>query len=334
MKLRIFALGVICAVCLPGQRARHRFSWQNACFNNPALHYCQGRDFAIKQNKKQNPSTPAAGGGGIANTDTLPDEDVAPSVFSVSAINWRFADPAADTLAAVSFSHLAPSQFGRFVLSVIGADQGLKEADMEKIFDAFSGIDQIAFSMRGDRMLMMVTGCAAECKAPPLEAGWKAAPVGTAMIIGPAESLDEALQRISKDGPVPELARSAGTRQANGDIWIASSGAIPGVTGLQRYSVKASMRSRLTSESIFEFSQTPDGNALEALMAGPGVVSVEKNAVHVKASVEADKVQQSLPEIAGSPLGEFLAALDKSARYLPIHDAKQAKPKIAGLDPR
>jgi hypothetical protein len=236
----------------------------------------------------------------------------------------------------VSFSHLSPSPFARFVLTVLGADQGLKEADMEKIFDAFSGIDQVAFSMRGDRTLMMVTGCGQESKAPVLDAAWKAVPAGAAMLIGPTEAVDEAMQRISGDGPVPELARSAGTRQANGDIWIASSGNIPGMAGLQRYSVKASMRSRLTSESVFEFKQTPDGNALEALMAGPGVVSLERNAVHVKASVEGDKIQQNLPEIAGSPLGEFLAALDKAGRFLPVRDPakQQARPKIAGLDPQ
>ena len=307
------------------------FSWQNACFNNPGLPYCQGRDFAVKPVK---PGKNGSTGGGYGSAPMTADDGL-PSVIGMSGINWRFADPLADSLASVSFNNLSPSPLARFVMSALGANQGLKEANMGPIFDAFSSVDQVALSIRGDQTLIMVTGYSRESTLPALEAGWKSVPNGNTMLIGPAQAVDQAAQRIAADGPLPELARLAAKRQANGDIWVASSIDPEAVkAGAKRLVVTASMRDRLTGDSVFEFSQAPDAKTIEKLPVGPGITSVEGNKVHVKMSVEIDKVQPSLAEIAGTPLGEYLWVLVKAGRYVPARDPAKAlpKPKIAGMD--
>jgi len=335
------AVGFVCAAGVFGQYSSqynrgHRFSWQTACFNNPALPYCQGHDFAIKPVKGRK-----GGASGSSGWDgsTQPDEDVLPSAIVVGGVDWRFADPSADALVTMSFNNIEPSPLAQFVMSAFGASQGVKQADMEKIIQAFSGVQQVALSLRGDQVLMMVSGGSPDAVTPALEPGWKAVPAGTSMLIGPAAQVDLAMQRIIKDDPVPELARSAARRQANGDLWAASIGSAAGPdavkAGAKKIAVTASMRSRLTSDSVFEFGQVPDGNAIGALAAGPGLTSVEGNAVRVKASIEPDKIQQSVPDIAASPLGEALGMMLKAARYIPVGNPAKSlpKPKIAGLDP-
>ena len=105
--------------------------------------------------------------------------------------------------------------------------------------------------------------------------------------------------------------------------------------GAKRLVVTASMRDRLTGDSVFEFSQAPDATKIGTLASGPSVISVDGNKVHVKMAVEIDKVQPSLAEIAVTPLGEYLWVLVKAGgKYVPARDPAKAlpKPKIAGLD--
>ncbi|HXC61313.1 MAG TPA: hypothetical protein VNV63_01445, partial [Nitrospiria bacterium] len=59
---------------------------------------------------------------------SLMAEDAGPSVIGMSGINWRFADPQADSLASASFNNLSPSPLARFVMSALAANQGMKEA--------------------------------------------------------------------------------------------------------------------------------------------------------------------------------------------------------------
>jgi hypothetical protein len=330
VKIRTFVLGLACIASLFGQK---KFSWQNACFNNPGLPYCSGHEFAGKPAKSgKNGSSSESFATG---TTSMAAEDVAPSVIGVSGINWRFADPLADSVASASFNNLEPSPLARFVMSALAANQGLKEANMGPIFDAFSGLDQVAVSIRGDQTLIMVSGCSRESTLPALEDGWKAVPSGNGILIGRAEAVDQAIQRIATDGPLSDLTRLAGKRQANGDIWIASSSDADALkVGAKRLVVTASMRHRLTGESVFEFSQVPDAKTIETLAAGLGIASVDGNKVHVKMSVEIDKVQPSLAEIAGTPLGEYLWVLVRAGRFVPARDPVKAqpKPKILGLD--
>jgi hypothetical protein len=328
VKLRTFALTLALVTSLFGQK---KFSWQNACFNNPGLPYCQGRDFAVKKTKPGKDGST----GNYAGESGLPAEDASPSVIGMSGINWRFADPQADSLASASFNNLSPSPLARFVMSALAANQGMKEASMGPIFDAFSSVDQVAVSIHGEQTLIMVSGSSRESTLPALEAGWKAVHNGNAMLIGPSEAVDQATQRIAADGPLPELARLAAKRQSNGDIWVASSTDADAVkAGAKRLVLTASMRDRLTGDAVFEFSQAPDAKAIDLLPAGPGVTTVDGNKVHVKMSVEIDKVQPELAEIAGTPLGEYLWTLVRAGRYVPARDPAKAlpKPKIAGLD--
>jgi hypothetical protein len=328
VKIRKVALALACIASLFGQK---KFSWQNACFNNPGLPYCQGRDFAVKPTKPGKDGSGGTYGGGTS----LPADDAAPAVIGMSGINWRFADPLADSLVSASFNSLSPSPLARFVMSAVAANQGLKEANMGPIFDAFSSVNQVAVSLRGDQTLIMVSGCSKECSVPALEAGWKALPTDNGMLIGPAEAVDQAAQRIAANGPLPELARSARNLQANGDIWVASSIDPDTVkAGAKRVVVTASVRDRLTGDSVFEFSQAPDAKTIEMLPVGPGIASVEGTKVHVKMSVEIDKVQPNLAEIAVTPLGEYLWVLVKAGQSVPARDPAKAqpKPKIFGLD--
>ncbi len=60
-------------------------------------------------------------------------------------------------------------------MSAFGANLGLKEADMEKMTRAFAGVQQVAISMRGNQILILVTGRSPEASLPALDQGWKAA---------------------------------------------------------------------------------------------------------------------------------------------------------------
>src|SRR5262245_14679180 len=87
MRMRVAALGLLYAANLFGQRGRH-FSWQDACFKNPGLPYCQGKDYAVKNSPKKdprsavrNPSAPASGPLNpsviVVSADSQPPEPVA-----------------------------------------------------------------------------------------------------------------------------------------------------------------------------------------------------------------------------------------------------------------
>ena len=333
MKTTVLALA--CALSLSAQ---HHFSWQNACFNNPALPYCQGHDYAVKRTKpgKGQPAAPAT-----ANTDAVEPmpEDAMPSVITVGGINWRFADPAADALASISFSRLPASPVVLSLLAGLGARQGLTAEGMAKILDALSGVDQIALSIHGNETLVFVSGYPADATPPALEPGWKASPLPNAMLIGPAGAVDQALQRIASDQPLTALARSAGQLQSNGDFYVFGSprSVAPDALNakLKEFSLKASMRNRLISDAAYDFNQTPDAGALQLLPADFGQISTDRNLVHLKMSMEVDDLQPGIDRIAATPLGWYLGAILQAARYLPVRDSSQTaapKPVIYGLD--
>ena len=53
----------------------------------------------------------------------------------VGGIDWRFADPLADTLVGLNFSGLAASTLARSLIAQLGASQGLTEVDLQKIMN-------------------------------------------------------------------------------------------------------------------------------------------------------------------------------------------------------
>jgi hypothetical protein len=319
MRTRIFALALVCAASLCGQR---RFSWQGYCFDHPAAPFCSGHEYAIKPTPK----------------GTAPPT-VTSSLIVVGGIEWRFADPLADALVGFNFSGLSASPLARSLVAQLGASQGVTEADVRKIFDGLSGVDQVVLSVRDSRIVAMVTGAISTLPAP--EAGLKAVPVsGSAMLIGHADAVDEAVQRLTMNDAPPELARLAQKRQAGSEFWAVGSAGLVGPqavsAGVKRFSLAVSIRNRLASDMAFEFDGAPPANSLETWQAAlGGAVTLEGNVVHVRTSIEADEVAQRFGQIAASPGGQRLADLVKAARYLPARDTivpSKTKPVIYGLD--
>ena len=332
MRIRILTLGLMWAASLCGQR---RFSWQGYCFDHPAAPFCRGNDYAIKP-----PPKDAASRNGVTNPLPSTPGNMTPSLIVVGGIDWRFADPVADTLAWFKFSALSASPLARGLMAQLGATQGLTQADMQKIFDGLSGVDQVALSVRDNRIVVMVTGRVTELTLPAPEEGLKAAPVsGNAMLVGHADAVDQAVQRIAMNGPPPESTRLAAERQANNEFWAVGPAGLVGPqavsAGAKRFSLTVSIRNRLTSDMAFEFDGAPSANTVRMGQATLTGATLEGNVVHVKVSMEADEVQQRFGPIATSPLGERLSALVAGARYLPVRDTtvpKRTKPVIYGLD--
>jgi len=317
MRIRILALGLVWTATLCGQR---RFSWQGYCFDHPAAPFCSGKDYAIKPRPKET----------APPRDLIPYSPTPQNVIVVGGIDWRFADPAADALAGSNFSGLAASPLARIVIAQLGASQGLAEADVQKIFDALSGVEQVALSVRDNRIVVMVTGHVIDPTLSVMEPGLKIVPVsGNAMLFGHADAVDKAGQRMAAKGP------PAGEKQANGDFWAVGSAVLLGPeamsAGVKRFSLTVSMRNRISSDMAFEFDGTPNADALRIW----GAAMIEGNVVHVRMSMEADEAQQRFGEIASSLLGQRLAGLVKAARYLPgygISVPKQGGVVIYGLD--
>src|ERR1700693_3848416 len=196
MKIRILAFGLAWTLCLYGQH--QRFSWQDSCFKNPGLPYCDGHDFAVKPNKDG--KTPSAG----TSPGTLPSM---PSAVDAGGIDWRFADPSADALAVLKCSKLSASPLAHSLIDLLGANQRLSQPEVENIFRGLSGVDQVALSLREDRIVLLVTGRTPDPILPVPEAGWKAVSLaGNAILIGHAGAVDQAVQRLSMASPLGEVA--------------------------------------------------------------------------------------------------------------------------------
>jgi hypothetical protein len=323
MRIRILALGLVWVASLCGQR---RFSWQGYCFDHPAAPFCSGREYAIKPRPKES----------VPSRDLIPYSPTAQNVIVVGGIDWRFADPAADAVAGFNFSGLSASPLARMAIAQLGARQGLGEADVQKIFDALSGVEHVALSVRDNRVVVMVTGRVTDPTLSVMEPGLKIVPVsGNAMLFGHAGAVDQAVQRIAAKGAPAEMTRLAAERQANSDFWAAGSAVLLGPeaasAGVKRFSLAVSMRNRITTDMAFEFDGAPNADALRIW----GDATIEGSVVHVRTSMEADEAPKRFGEIASSLLGQRLAAVVKAARYLPgygITVPKQAGVVIYGLD--
>jgi hypothetical protein len=336
VKIFFLTLGLACAGSLCGQ---HRFSWQDACFNNPAAPYCAGHDYAIKPPAKTKKGAP---GSVAADSDPVPSapESVTPSVIVVGGINWRFADPLADAIVGVNASGLSASPLARRLVARLGAGQGIAEADLGKIFDGLSGVYRVALSVRNNRSVFMITRRGTDLTIPPVDAGWKAVTVGgNAMLVGHADAVDQAAERIAAEAPLAELARLAEEWQADSEFWAVGSAAFLGPqavgAGIKRFSMAVSIRDRFTSSAAFEFDGVPDANTLQKWPSTLGAAMIDGHVVHVRTSLKNDEVDQSFGQIAVSPLGERLATLVKAAQFLPGRDnapPKSTKPVIYGLD--
>jgi len=263
-----------------------------------------------------------------------------PSTIDAAGIDWRFADPSADTLAVLNCSKLPESSLAHSVINQLASNQGLSPTEAQNIFRALSGVNQVALSIRADTIVIMLTGRPADAILPAPEAGWKSMPLGgNVLLIGHAAAVDQASQRLLIDSALGGLPQAAHQRPAGSEFWIAGSAKLAGPeavsAGVKRYGLTASMEDRLTSDTIFEFDGAPDPSAIRAWLSTLGDAKIEGNAVRATTSMDADETRRNPTQIAGSPFGRGLGALIQSARYLPVRDTAttvHTKPVIYGLD--
>lgn len=263
-----------------------------------------------------------------------------PEAIEVGGIDWRFADPLADVVAGFNLSGLAGSPVAIRVISQLGAKQDLSQVEMERIFEGLSGVNQIALSVRNNRTVVMVTGRAADSAISGLPPGWKATPVADkGMLLGQAEAVDEAAQRIARKAPLSELASLADQQQTSTEFWALGSGSLLGEqaasAGVKRFALAVSIEDNLTSDQAYELNRAPEAATARAWPANIGGATIDGNVVHVTTAMAADDVPEMFGPIAASPLGQNLGALVKVARYLPGRVAAQTdhtKPVIYGLD--
>jgi hypothetical protein len=326
MRIGILAFGLVWAAILCAQH--RRFSWQDACFKNPGAPYCPGHDVAVKRSV---PAKEAGPQSGVTSQQ--------PSGIVACGVDWRFADPFADALAGFNFRKLSSSSLARGLIAQLGANQGLTDADMQKIFRALTGADQVALSVHDNRVVFMVTGRGTD-SIPVLEPGWKSAPVGTnAVLVGHTEAVNQAIQRIATEQPPAGLTSLAEERRASSEFWAVGSGGLAGPqavsAGVNGFSLAISIQDRLTSDLAFEFNKAPDASTIGMWAATFPGAALKGNMVLARASMEAGELQQKFGPIAASPLGQSLAPLIKAARHLPAGDTTEttrAKPVIYGLE--
>ncbi len=323
---------------LSGQRKR--FSWQNYCFEHPAAPFCRGHEYAVKKHPPGKDGEPQSGD----STEFTPAPAVeTPSIIVIpGGIDWRFADPAGDTLAGFHFKHLSASPFASRWIAQLGARQGLAEADTQKIVSRLQGMDQLALSVRDGKMVAMLTGPLASQTPPALHQGLKAAPVsGGALLIGHAEAVDQALQRITAQNPPAELTRLAYELHAGKDIWAIAPARLAGDeavnAGVQRFLVSVLVGNGIASDVAFECSHAPDPDTLRTWQTSLGAPSLERDILHFKASMDAAEAQQKFDRLAAGPLGQYMASLVAAARYLPARETNPSqtpRPLIYGLGPK
>ena len=335
MRIRILVLVLVCSASLCAQR--RRFSWQDYCFNHPAAPFCAGHEYAVKPPAR---TTGAAARNPVANPSPATPQNVIPSVIVVGGIDWGFADPFADALVGFNFNGLSASPLARGLIAKLGTSQGLTESDIQKIFDGMSGVEQVALSVRDDRVVAMVVGRVTDSNRAAPDTGFKVAPAsGNAILFGHAGAVDEAVQRMTAKSPPTELTCLAGQWPRNSQFWAVGSAGLVGPqavsAGVKRFSLAVSIGNRFTSDLALEFEGVPSADAVGMWQTRRGAATLEGNVVHVRTSIEADEVEQRFGEIAASPLGQRLAALVEAGRYLPVRDStvpRKSKPVIYGLD--
>jgi hypothetical protein len=224
-----------------------------------------GHEDAIKHPKhpKDQPER-----GSVVNQIGSPgSQSGAPSVIVVGAINWRFADSKAETLAGFNVSKLLESPWARRLIAEVAADQGLDEPEILKIFDRLSNVNHIGLSLRGDQVVLMVTGGVADLAPPELDSGWKSVRAGaSAMLIGSTEAVDQSLLRISSQSALGEFASIAEQRQSAAEFWAVGSDA-PAVEALLKGSAALGEGSADDLESrLKEIVSSPIGQRLGILV--------------------------------------------------------------------
>ena len=302
------------------------WTFTEACFRNPSLPYCAQRDFVIKAGKgKGNEVAPPSTG--------KPTKDAA-------GIDWRFADPYADTVAVLDSNKLPAAALARSLINQLAANQGLNATEAQSVFRALSAVNQVALSVRDEKIVILVTGRPADAILPALERDWKAVTLGgDALLIGNSSAVEQASQRLTMDIGLGDLPLAAQHRTGGSEFWMAGSAELAGQeamsAGVKRFELMASMHDGLASDTVFEFDGAPDANAIQSWLGTLGGARLDGTAVHMTMSMNAEDTRQNLSKIAVSSLGQHLGTIVKSARYIPVRDTSatvHTKPVIYGLD--
>jgi hypothetical protein len=333
MLTRAFAVGLVCAGALCAQRKT--LGRQDYCFNNPSSIVCPGHEYA----KPMKPDKPAPGPRSITNVISPNQKGGTPALITIGGIDWRFADPYADVLVGFNFGTLVSSPLARSLFAKVGATRGASEADINKLLDGLSDLDQVAISVHNNHIVAMITGRVTESGFPAPE-GLKVVPVSAStMLVGHTDAVDGALQRMAAGGPLMEVSKLAEQRQAASEFWAIGSAASlgPGAAsaGVKRFSMTVYLRDRLTTDLAVEFQGLPDPNTLKNLEKSMGPSTLEGNALHARTSLEFSEAEQKFGTILASPVGQKLGDLVEAARYLPARETKPinaSKPVIYGLD--
>jgi hypothetical protein len=224
-----------------------------------------GHEDALKHPK--HPKEQPDRGSVVNQTGSPGSQSGAPSVIVVGAINWRFADSNAETLAGFNVSKLLESPWARRLIAEVAADQGLDEPEILKIFDRLSNVIHIGISLRGEQVVLMVTGGVADLALPELDSGWKSERAGAStMLIGSTEAVDQSLLRIATQSGLGEFASIAEQRHAAAEFWAIGSDA-PAVDVLLRWSVASGNSSADELESsLKEIVSSPLGQRLGILV--------------------------------------------------------------------
>ena len=317
MNLRAIALGLACSAALYGQYGGHKFSWQESCFKNPRLPYCQGNEYAVK------PTPAPKNGGKTVVTDPVTGKTVA--VAAPAGIDWEFADPAADAVAGINVTKLMSSPMAHDLMAQWAAGQGFAQPDVERLFEALLGVDQLAVSVRGSQTVVMLTGRATAWRTTSADSDWKSVPApGGALLFGNGVAVDQALQRLTAR---PTIAAEAHTSD---EFWAVLSPVLLGSdaekAGVKRLTLSMTLSDRVGTEASFELSASPDPQRWPASLPG---ASVDGTVVHLKNSLDAAALAETLSRLGA---GQGLGALAKVARSLPTNQIDRSKPVIYGLD--
>ncbi|HLG99060.1 MAG TPA: hypothetical protein VKX49_22300 [Bryobacteraceae bacterium] len=333
MKIRKLAFGLLAAGSMFGQR----FSWQDACFKNPGLPYCQGHEFAVKKTPPSKSPAPQPVISG--SSSAVAPRRMSPSVIVVGGIDWRFVDPQADAVAGFNFSAGPISALDRSIIQEFARQQGFTGEKTGKILDALSGVGQIVLSVRGNETVAIVTGGAADAARAALDLGWKLVPLpGNDVLIGPAEAVDGAAQRVALQLPLGEMQLFAEQQAARGRYWLVAAGWTAGpkavAAGLRRIAVSLSVTDQILADAAFEFNGPADPNVLPKWQANLGGFAIDGGTVHFRTAIGAPDIETRLGAMTESPLGQQLGQVLKIARSLPAPDdsTTRSKPVIYGLD--
>ncbi len=168
----------------------------------------------------------------------------------------------------MNISRISASPIAHGLIALLGTRQGLTEVDLQKMFDGLSGVDQVALSVRDNRVVAMITGSVADSKLPSSE---------------PAPNMG--VKRFSLTVWIGDRVTSDVTLELNGApnanalrAWQTQFGSTTGVEG-NAIHARASMDAVEVQQKIRQIADGPLRPSLAALVEGARYLPVRDNTV-------------------------------------------------------